>query len=1121
MFHLTLSNRVEFLLDRLLEQLAIDAGQIDVFAPHSVIVPSAALRRRVTLACADHVGICANVAFSFLAEWLWTCIAQVVPVQARSPFSPNLLAWRVYAQFGDRALTADHPRLARYLQQADPLMRLDLAKRVTQVFEHYITYRPDWLSAWSDGQRIPAELAPDKREDEAWQAALWRQITGELGIHRQHPSVAFFEKVAALGANATSQYGLPSVAHLFCLPTIPPLYLDILRHLSQWVDIRVYALNPCQEYWFEIVDPKRLHYLANRHDTGDHFYEVGNTLLASWGQPTKAYLDLLFSDEGIIVEDGSAFLPNERGTLLAHVQNAILNMVELAPSSVQPSEGDRSLEVHVCHSMTRELEVLHDRLLDLLASDDPPRPQDILVVTPNLIKAAPVIDMVFGTAPTMRRIPYTITGQPQTQVNPVAHLMDTLLTVCGGRFVASAVFALLQQDPVAERYGLDGAALDQIHRWIQQSGICWGWDAEQRVALGLPKSERHSFSDGMDRLFLSYALGDRATDTILHGCLPAGNPEGLDAISLGRFWRFLDQLNRVRCAWSRPLRPEEWQRSLNDALDHFVPDSLAWMEDLRAVRDAIARLCRDMVEGGTGSALPLELIRQALVDEWSDPIRGGIPTGTVTFSSIASLRSLSYRVICVIGMDDATFPGTQYPAEFDLMACAPRRGDRQRRTDERNLFLDLLLSARDAFHISYRGRSIRDNRSMPPSVLVAELLDYLAAATAFPQEGERLDGAMVRARRRLIVAHPLQAFSSVYFTGADDARLHSYHAEYCDALRQRLEASQQKRSITPPLRDKNEEEETATEREVGDTAQIPFFTDPLPPPPEEARSVSLEQLERFFRNPCRVVLRQRLNITLAASEELLQDDEPFLGEYPNRQAMAQRLLPTLLARCDNMPDLFALAAAGNEFPTGAFGQRLLEEELVEIQSFADRLASELSSPILAPLRQVLPFDIEGESWQLVGDLVDVRASGLVRYRYDDTRPMDYLAGWFAHLFLCAVQSPSTATTQWHSRDGCFSFKTCENAREELGNLLAVYRSGLLKPVHFFPKSAWAYCTSSGTLRKAQEKWINDRDYNRSESANLSYQLALRGVADPLDEEFCSISRMVFDPLLRHLQDSRL
>jgi exodeoxyribonuclease V gamma subunit len=220
--------------------------------------------------------------------------------------------------------------------------------------------------------------------------------------------------------------------------------------------------------------------------------------------------------------------------------------------------------VHVCHSPTRELEVLHDQLLAELAGADPVTPDQILVLLPDLPAAAPLIDAVFGTAPAERRIPYQITGLPQIRINPIARVLDLLLAICSSRFTASAVFDLLQQAPVAARFALGNDELACVRDWIHDAGIRWGLDAGSRSSEDLPPSDRNSFADGMHRLFLAYALGEepQARNTVIAGRIAAGNPAGGDAATLGRAWGFLEALREQRDEWSQARDASAWQRSL-------------------------------------------------------------------------------------------------------------------------------------------------------------------------------------------------------------------------------------------------------------------------------------------------------------------------------------------------------------------------------------------------------------------------------------------------------------------------------------------------------------------------------------------------------------------------------
>jgi exodeoxyribonuclease V gamma subunit len=478
MLKLTFANHYETLRDELLS--AVADGPASPFAAEQIIIPSVALRRDLTLSMATRHGVCANVEFAYLAQWLWRQIGKVVPgIDSESPFAAPVLTWRIFQILSDPRFASGFPRLTNYLKAVDAVARLDFATRVASLFEQYMTYRPEWLADWAAGKSvsIKGETA-DVAEDQAWQAALWRMITSQLGTEREHPASRFLKTVEKT-AGATDRFGLPEAAHVFCLPAMPPLYIDILQQLGRWIDLRVYVLNPCREFWFDIVDRRRLGYMNVRGEADYH--ETGNPLLADWGQQTKAHIELVLERSGDAPVDDGGFAEQTSDTLLARLQNTVLNLVDIAPGSLVTKPGDRSIEIHVCHSLTRELEVLQDQLLALLAginSSNPLTPADILVVTPDLEAAGPLIEAVFGNAPPGRYIPFTLTGRARSTINEPARAFLQLLTVATSRFTASDVFDLLQQPILARRFGIEADDLDLVRDWITSSGIRWALDGQ-------------------------------------------------------------------------------------------------------------------------------------------------------------------------------------------------------------------------------------------------------------------------------------------------------------------------------------------------------------------------------------------------------------------------------------------------------------------------------------------------------------------------------------------------------------------------------------------------------------------------------------------------------------------
>jgi len=1117
MLHIHFANRYETLCRLLLEHLG--NGRDEVFAPDQVIVPSAAVRRSLTLALADHYGICANVQFDFLAQWLWRQIGHLLPaVATESPFASAVLSWRVYETLGDTAFVAAYPRLDAYLGRADDVMRYELAKRIAGLLEQYVTYRPDWLSAWQQGHPVNFAGAGDSDSDDAsWQAALWQRITTDIGVAAQHPAQLFREALAAANPDRLAASGLPSSAHVFALPTMPPLHLDLLAALGRRIDLHLYVLNPCREFWFEITSRRRLSFLRARGRDAGH--EVGNHLLAAWGGQTQSHISSVLDACDDAVDDAQ-FVPHPDPTLLAHVHNAILDLTEIEPGSVRLADDDRSIEIHVCHSLTRELEALQDHLLGLFARADGLEPADILVVTPDLEAAAPLIDAVFGTAPKERDIPYSISGRSRSSVNAPARALLALLTLAGSRVASSAVFGLLQQAIVARRFSLDDNALQQVHDWLRASGFRWALDATHRTQFDVPANPRHTLADGLNRLFLGYALPAQVGvpltvrrpdpfDGPLEELLPAGDAEGSDAVALGAFWNFVDALQQLHSEVSTPQSPASWSARLLVAIDTFLRPIDDEIDDVRELQEAIRGLAQLMQRGGVTQPLPLAVVHAALTQQLDDPAHGGVPTGSVTFSSMSSLRSVPFAVVCAIGLADGSFPTSTRPPEFDLMARHPQRGDRQRRIDERNLFLDLLLAARRSFYLSYTGRSVRDNSSLPPSVLVAELLEILKPAIAGDPASP---DALASAQQRLVVEHPLQPFSIENFTANADARARSFNRELGEALRSSLATEPAAATPLDAFGDADEGDDEGDE-DFAREPLGPFFAVPLAAPGPEWREVSLAQLVEFFRNPSRYLLRRRLGIDLRHDEDELDDVEPFLPDWNARKALARRLLPALLADLD-VDAVRRLALAGTEMPAGVLGANALENELASLTSFAAQVRTATAAPCRDPHQTLIAIELDGEAWRLHAGFADLRPAGLVRCRYDEKpRAGDMLEAWLNHLFLCADPPAGVSLqTTWLAREDSFSLAPPEAPLAVLEELLRIYRRGLCAPVHFFPKSSWAYCSKGANLREARSTWSVTKYHPDGESADPAYRLALRGRGDPLDDDFITLAETVFGPL---------
>ena len=1122
------SNRFEALCAALVARLRTQPG--GVFEPAWVVVPGSAMRHALTLRIADALGICANVRMPLLAPFLWEQVGRVVPaVCGPSPLDRPLLAWRILEALADTPAWQAHPRLDAHLRAADERARLTLATQLAALYEDYLAYRPDWLEAWAQGRTVPGLDAAGSVQaaDARWQAELWRRLLQQAGADGLQAVQAFCRQAPAATPETRAAWGLPPTVHVFAPGALAPRPLQMLWALAEAVEVHAYVLNPCRAHWFDLVDPRRLAELQARGQADHH--EVGHPLLARWGRQAQATLGLLHElagGEGVAGEE--AFEETGGHTLLERLQDSILDLAPPAPGQWPLATGDRSVEVHVCHSLTRELEVLHDRLLGLFAEPpggQPLQPWEVLVVTPDIQAAAPLVEAVFGTAPAGRQVPFTLTGRSRSRSQAAARVLLALLDLAPSRWHASEVFGLLQQPLVARRFHLDEAGLEQVHDWLREGGAHWGVDGAHRHSLGLPEVPTHTVSDALERLFLGLALPGPARQ-VVQGLLPAGDAEGSQALALGSLDAYVQRLAALRTQLAGAHGVEAWARILAAAVQDFLEPAAADTEELLELRGAIDTLAERWRLSGLSLPIGLETVRPALAAVLEEPRGGSRPGGSVTFAPMAALRHLPHRVVAAIGLNDGAFPGVDRPAEFDLIAQAPRLGDRQRRLDDRNVFLDLLLACRGVLHLSYTGRSVRDNTPLPPSPLVSELLELL--------------GQAVRPSTRLVVEHPLQPFSPRLFAPDADPRLHSFHAEYAAALQQRAGQAMPGEPLpvpapqtppaaspagaAPPQPPEDEEENDLDDTPLPDAAGPAFFLHPLPAPGAQWRTVSLEQLIAFFTHPSRYLLERRLGLKLPRTHETLQDDEPFLESRAARRALADRLLPVLLAPSPPEPQAaHALARAGVELPGGAVGEGWLAREWAAMQAFAATVRARAAPAVLGPHTALLEFELEGEPWRLQAAFAAPRSDGLLGWRYDELAARDHLRAWITHLAWLAGGVPAGAAprTVWCGRHETFGFREVEQPAAQLLELMRLYRRGLGEPLPFFERASWALVCGKG-LSAARQAWTGRAGAAQGERDDSAHALAWRGLPDPLGAgfvEFEATAQAVLVGLRDHLQDA--
>ncbi|MEN0608062.1 exodeoxyribonuclease V subunit gamma [Klebsiella grimontii] len=1116
------SNRLD-VLEALMEFIVERQRLDDPFMPEMVLVQSTGMAQWLQMTLAQRFGIAANIEFPLPASFIWDMFVRVLKdIPGESAFSKQSMSWKLMTLLPQRLDDESFTLLRHYLHDdSDKRKLFQLAARVADLYDQYLVYRPEWLMRWEADRRVDG--LGDAQE---WQAPLWKALveyTAELGQPLWHRANLYQRFISALEAAEEPPAGLPSRVFICGISALPPVYLQALQALGKHVDVYVLFTNPCRYYWGDIKDPAFLAKLLSRqrrhhrettralplfrdteqapglfNDAGEQ--DVGNPLLASWGKLGRDYIYLLAGLERY--EELDAFVDIAPDNLLHNLQADILELRNAAVAGRSAEEfansgskrllaaDDRSLTIHVCHSPQREVEVLHDRLLAMLEENPELTPRDIIVMVADIDSYSPYIQAVFGSASGERWLPWAISDRRARESHPALQAFITLLSLPDSRFASEDVLALLDVPVLAARFNIDEEGLRYLRQWVNESGVRWGMDDDNVRELDLPATGQHTWRFGLTRMLLGYAMD--SSEGEWRSVLPYDESSGLIAELVGNLASLLMQLNLWRrgLAQDRPLA--EWLPLCRDLLnDFFLPDS-----ETEAALALIEQQWQAVIDGGVdaqyGETVPLSLLRDELSQRLDQQrISQRFLAGPVNICTLMPMRSIPFKVVCLLGMNDGVYPRTLAPLGFDLMSQKPQRGDRSRRDDDRYLFLEALMSAEQKLYISYIGRSIQDNSERYPSVLVQELADYIGQSHCLEGDEELdCDASERRVKEHITYLHTRMPFDAANFLANEDQ---SYAREWLAAASQQGEAHS-------------------------------AFIQPLPAP--EIDRLPFEQLLRFWQHPVRAFFQQRLRVNFRSEESEIPDDEPFILEGLSRYQLNQQLLNTLIEEQDASAMYRRFRAAG-ELPYGAFGELAWETQRQEMQNLAERVIA-CRQP-----GQSMEIDLQCNGVNITGWLQQVQSDGLLRWRPSLLSVAQGMQLWLEHLVYCA-SGGSGESRLFVRKEGQWRFPPLaqEQAQGYLNDLVDGYLQGMSKPLLLLPESGGAWLKvcydaekdvmlmDEETQQKARSKFLQAYEGNMvvsGEGTDVWYQRLWRTLEPEYYEEILTHTQRYLLPVFRFHQ----
>ncbi len=1086
-FNVFTSNRLEILVEKL--ALELRGPLSSPIEKDLIIVQSQGMARWVSMELAGINRICANCFFPFPNAFLSHLCQALLPGVSESPvFDANALAFKIMTILPGCLHKPAYSTLRSYLSDDQEDVKLfQLSSKIADLFDQYLVFRPGMILDWEQGKK-PEDF------NQHWQADLWLAInTSAEPVHRAHLREMLFER---LSNDDTDLSFLPERVSAFGISHLPLFHLQILAAVSRHAQVNLFLMNPCREYWEEIVtnrDIRRIreHYVARDIESQDLHLDKGNRILSTMGALGRDFISMISE---LDCEQIEMFDPSPRQTMLSTIQTDILDLVEPSVPFDQeikssndtteskhetppPLAGDGSIVMHACHSPMREIEVLYDSILAMLEEDPVLMPRDILVMIPDIDTYAPFIHAVFDTvAEEKMRIPFSVADRSIIKESRVIEGFMAILDLTESRLEAGKVLYLLEYSVIREKFGLIEKDLSRIEGWVKDVNIRWGRDAASRSLLGLPAVNENTWEAGIQRLLLGLAMtgNDR---NLFSDILPYDNMEGEDSLLLGRFLDFLRCLFQTCAILEQPKTICQWAAAFVTVSNQMFSSGEPFERDLQILRKTTDQMVENAQVSGFENRLDIEVVKTCLRNSLEGNIFGsGFISGGVTFCAMLPMRSIPFKIICLVGLSTDEFPRDVRNLSFDLMAGHPVKGDRSRREDDKYLFLEALISAREKLYISYIGQSVQDNTRIVPSVLVSELIDYIQ-----DRFGVNPDV--------LVKHHPLQAFSPAYFQ--EKSPFFSYSQEnFAAATRQNT-------------------------REVYHR----FVAGSLGPPSEEWRQLDVEALCLYFKNPAKFLMQKRLGIVFGALAVLPDDREAFRLEGLDRYLVEQELFRYQVQGVE-LNDLKPAIGARGILPHAEIGLYEFKRMSRDIKRYGDFLTSYIREG-REPETQA--FELIVGDFTLTGGIPGIYDDNCLYFRFARWNPGDMIRLWIYHLVRCCLTDGLSGKSWYIARDAVFAFKPVSNGHMILKTLLAIFWEGLAEPIHFFPASSYAYAEQviqysrkrEAGLKSAEKKWVNDRFW--SESADPYVAFCFEGL-NPLDNRFETLAESVFSPIMAHLHE---
>ena len=1013
---LEVSNSLEILADKLLQK--VNNQSQDVFTPITIVTQTEGINLWLREYIAKHTGIAANIRFITPNDIVFK-IYQILGGTYAETISRECLIWLLYKALGEEDFKNHFPEQYSYFEvphHERDQKRMGMATKVADLLDQYQIYRQQVVSQWNKKAKNPTYIPED------WQEFLWKKIKENTPKDIQDKTLVkdyIDDEISSPDNQKILRKALPHI-YLFGLSIFTNYHLDILKTVAPWIDIHFFLLNPAtQIYWMDDSSDKQVAKWRSHNNKNQDNFIVGNPLLTNWGKVLQNTFRLLFRSEGLFNHYNDERVAKPQQDSLLHIVQANIfhnNTEDFIVPTIDQLK-DETISIHTCYTIAEEVEALYQYLVHLV---DYKRvslsARDISVMVSDIDKYEPYIRAVFDNAPYKFR--YKIADVSVANGDSVYSALRLLLELNAQEFTSEKVLQLLESSYIRKRFNIQD--IDQVRSFVKESNIRFGIDGNKEDETYIV-----SWQYGIQRLMYGVCMsGEILTENKGEVFYPMDIVEGHGSALVIKFSHFIEMLMASLKRRKTNRTPVEWVayvKWLLENLIYFVEDQLE--EDVYELNEQLSQYGE--LSNISLDEVPFEVFRVHFLSTIDSSKRSSLFINDgITFCSLIPMRSVPFKVIALLGMTSQDFPRKEKPLSFSLLQQTYQLGDRNIKDNDKHLFLETVISAKEYLYISYLGHSVKDNTVLPPSVLVEELIDYIQFIS---EEDEKV------VDKAIITHHPMHNYSNKYNSG--DPKLY----RYADQTESELNFF------------------SDTEKKLSETIK---------------KEISISSLISFFKDAPKVFFNSVLGVYYEDEDVLLPETEIFTTTNWDDTVLKNKLLKISPENYEEWRNKLKLTG---KIPLKNVGDAYLQQLEELVSPIYNYIHKDLSPTRENKISLEIAFDNE---IVLTGEITDICEKSIVSVCFSSSVKKYILETYIkamAGIIVDAIDKIIFITVDKENERKEHTIELSDISKQEafsfLQNLLNIYQEGMKVP---YPFSSDVYSSiDAGKVQKLENNSLED------------------------------------------------